>query len=444
MKYRDVFLLVFLILGTSALAAQATYDRAADQHDHHVFMQNSGWCWFQDPRALVHRKMLYIGGVQGTSPGSATVGIFNLRRQRIEGLVTMNEHFDHDDHNSPVFYARPDGSVLSMYALHGRDRKHLYRISDTKNPLHWSREYTYEHAYPKAGNVTYMNLYHLQDQGVLYNFFRGINYNPSFITSKDHGETWSNPTHLIEDEVDGRHRPYARYCSDGKSTIHISFTDAHPRNYGNSLYYAVLKDNHYHRVDGSTIKAVADGPLLPSEADLVYVGRGGTNEETDLSVPYSAWTSSISHDEEGHPHIAYSVYLDNQDHRYRIASWDGIQWQDREVAHAGGCLYDRESSYTGLIALDPQDPSYVVISTDVHPTTGAPLGVHEIFSARVGPGMEKSNIKWVALTEESPVRNIRPLILRYRKKRVVVWMRGDFRTYTDYDLDAVGLIERIR
>jgi len=62
-------------------------------------------------------------------------------------------------------------------------------------------------------------------------------------------------------------------------------------------------------------------------------------------MPFSAWTSSIAIDANGHPHIGYTLYLNNYDHRYRIASWDGEKWFDREVAFAGKHLYQRESRY---------------------------------------------------------------------------------------------------
>ena len=42
-------------------------------------------------------------------------------------------------------------------------------------------------------------------------------------------------------------------------------------------------------------------------------------------------------------------------------------WEDLEIAYAGKCLYDLESSYTGLATLDPSDPTYVLISTNVNP-----------------------------------------------------------------------------
>lgn len=153
---------------------------------------------------------------------------------------------------------------------------------------------------------------------------------------------------------------------------------------------------------------------------------------------------STNIDKQGHPHIGYTVYNRNSDHRYRLASWNGSSWIDREVAYGGKCLYDRESSYTGLISLDPVDPTFVVISTDVDPGTGEDRGgSHEIYRAKIGPNDRVDSIEWKSVTKESPVRNLRPLIVRHSGRRVILWNRGDFRTYTNYRLDTVGVVEAV-
>jgi hypothetical protein len=162
-------------------------------------------------------------------------------------------------------------------------------------------------------------------------------------------------------------------------------------------------------------------------------------------VPNSAWTSSIVIDGQGRPRIGYTVYLSNDDHRYRLASWNGSKWIDREVAYGGKCLYERESSYTGLITLDPVDPEVVFISTDVNPATGEDTGgKHEIYRARIKPEDDIRTLDWKPVTRNSPVRNIRPVILRDGDTRLVLWQRGEFKTYTDYDLDTVGFVEKVK
>lgn len=409
-----------------------------------TFMEDGGWCWFQDPRAIVHDGKLFIGSVTGNGAGPALVGVYDLEADKPVGTVLMQDSFGKDDHNSPVFHVRPDGSVLATYAKHNRDKFHYSRISDPNDPMKWSDEFRHKRASlnPKD-RVTYMNLHELKDEGLLYNFYRGINYNPTFVTSTDHGKTWSEPVHFFRNEVGGRHRPYARYTSNGKDTVCVSITDAHPRNYGNSLYYFEFRAGSFYKADGTLVKSLSDGALAPSEAEKVYKGsETQAKPEGCESVPNSAWTSSVAIDAKGNPHIGYTLYLDNNDHRYRIASWDGSRWIDREVAFGGKCLYPRESSYTGLITLDPADPTVVFISTDVNPSTGKDLGgLHEIYRAKIGVADSVDTIEWEAVTKNSPVRNIRPVILRGAGKRVVLWQCGRYSTYVDYDLDTIGFQE---
>ena len=425
----------------------ASYDRAADSHSFTVFMREGGWCWYQDPRAILHNGQVIIGAVQGNGSGDARIGVYDLVHDKPLGSFVAHDNFDRDDHNSPVFYPRPDGSVLTMYARHGREKTHYYRISDPSDYLRWGDERRIEYdgfLVAPRDRVTYMNLFPLSAERKLYCFFRGLEFNPCVVSSPDHGESWEDAKHFIRSEVEGRHRPYVRYAGNGVDRVHITFTDAHPRNYGNNIYYALFKGGKFYKADGTLIKDLdRGGPLRPSEADLVFRGsEEAVTGKHGASAPRSAWTSSIAFDDGGHPHLGYSYYLSNDDHRYRIASWDGRQWIDREVAFAGSCLYEAESSYTGLIALDPVDPSFVVISTDVHPTSGKGVGeTHEIYRAKIDLRDDRNSIRWKAVTKKSPCRNIRPIILREGPQRVVLWNRGQFNTYTNYQLDTVGFVE---
>ncbi|WP_222847093.1 BNR-4 repeat-containing protein [Pontiella desulfatans] len=352
-------MLLFTAFGAWAAEGDAAeYNRAGDPHNFNVFMEESGYCWFEDPRVIVNDGKLIIGAVQGNGSGAAHVGVYNLDANKPLGTALLQDNFKRDDHNSPVFYVRPDNRILSVYAKHHQEPVFYSRLSEPNNPLKWGEEMTYD----TQARATYANLYEMKNEGKLYNFFRGIEFNPTFVTSTDGGKTWGEETHFIASELNGTHRPYCRYAGNETDTVYISFTDGHPRVVGNSLYYAEFRNGKFWKADGTLIKDLKkDGPLRPSEAELVYKGTGETKQRVkgapDTSVPDGAWTSSMVTDKNGFPHIGYSVHKTNEDHRYRIASWDGKQWHDREVAYAGSALYDRESSYTGLITLDPLDPN---------------------------------------------------------------------------------------
>lgn len=403
-----------------------------------TLMHNAGWCWFQDPRAIIKDGKLIIGSVAGNGLGDAAVGVYDLEDQQVLGRTSLQANFEHDDHNSPVFYAQPDGSLLTVYAKHNSEKVHYYRVSTSDDFLTWGEEKTIE----SPVNVTYMNLYNLSEEDTLYNLYRGIDWNPTYVTSKDNGNTWSDEhVHLIQNEVAGFQRPYARYAGNDKDTIGLSFTDAHPRDFGNSIYYAEFRRGNFYRVDGTFIKNLAkDGPLKPSEAEKLFQGGGGKYRGNELSVEKSAWTSAVAFDKNGYPHIAYTYYLNNQDQRYRLASWDGKKWYDREIAFAGSRLYEREASYTGLVSVDPTNPTHVVISTNVNPNTGKSLAMpHQIFHAKIQLDDNTDNIEWQQLTNDKHNENLRPMIVNGEKHNVILWLQGQFNTYTDYYLDVVGI-----
>ena len=414
------------------LASKASY----------TFQTNGGWCWYQDPRVIINNGKLIVGGIDGIS-GNVRASIFDLETKKLDGEVDLHKNFQRDDHDAPVFYVREDGSLLSMWAKHGDDKIHRIKIADKDNYLKWSDLIEFRHEYNDNRGVTYMNLYYVKNQNLLYNFFRdGLNFNPSFITSKDNGFTWENRTHFISNDIRGRQRPYARYNQIDENTVGVSYTDGHPRQYGNSLYYVEFKDGAYYKVDGTKIKDIKDGVLGTSEGEKLYKGSESYDKPKGCeSVPNSAWSCATGKDSKGHPHLGYTLYLSNNDHRYRIVSWDGEKWNDREIAYAGTCLYTRESSYTGLMAFDPEDPTNVYISTDVDPTTGESTGgVHEIYGAKIEATDDISTIKWKAITKNSTLRNIRPIVVAKDGYKVLLWLHGAWDTYTHYSVNAVGEI----
>ena len=119
---------IFFALALSGLTARA------DDHGFTVFMEDGGWCWYQDPRAIIHDGKLFMGAVKGGGDGEALIGVYDLEARQSLGTVTAQAAFDHDDHNAPVFHVRPDGGVLATYAKHNRDPFHYSRISDPSNP----------------------------------------------------------------------------------------------------------------------------------------------------------------------------------------------------------------------------------------------------------------------------------------------------------------------
>ena len=121
-------------------------------------------------------------------------------------------------------------------------------------------------------------------------------------------------------------------------------------------------------------------------------------------------------------------------------------WNDHFLAYAGRALYEIQFDYSGLAALDPDDPGVVYISTDAHPVTGAPLisATNNVRHFEIFKGISSDKGKtwsWEALTQDSMQDNIRPIMPKGDgKHKVLLWLRGSMKSYSDYDFDVVGLI----
>ena len=65
---------------------------------------------------------------------------------------------------------------------------------------------------------------------------------------------------------------------------------------------------------------------------------------------------------------------------------------------------------------------------------------YEIFEGKSTDGGK--TFAWQALTKNSTVDNIRPIIPAWTgDQRVVLWMRGSYTTYTDFDTQIVGVLQ---
>jgi hypothetical protein len=243
-------------------------------------------------------------------------------------------------------------------------------------------------------------------------------------------------------------RPYVRYASNGVDTVHFLYTDAHPRDFDNSLYHLYYKAGTLYRSDGTPIHPITQGLALPSEGTRIY--QGGPQNV--------AWCVDIVLDSAGRPVAAYSVQLDSAglpvgqggtDIRYRYARWDGQTWQDHALAYAGTRLYSGEDDYSGLVAIDPVDPSIVYFSTNADPVTGMPListadnaRHYEIFKGRTSDG--GATFAFNPITQNSSADNLRPIVPAPAPdgQRALLWLRGRYTAYTNYQQEVVAMLWR--
>jgi hypothetical protein len=407
---------------------------------------NGAWSWFMDERAIVADGKLIVGSVRAVKDfrtgrddpnwGNVELAVHDLASSTTEQFV-LEQHFEQDDHDGPALLRLQDGRILAVYTRHAVERKVFYRISKPNDPLAWGpiQEVVTpgEDSPPFSGsNVTYSNLFRLKS-GRIYNFYRGFDYDPNYMSSDDDGKTWQLGGRMLKG-LDG-YGPYMKYAFDGDATIHFVVTEDHPRNFDNSLYHGFVRDGEVYRSDGKPLGPLATGTDTQVNAwELTKIFQGDPDNV--------AWMTDVELDADKRPCVVFSVQKDGQglpsgqggfDHRFHYARWDGSTWLTHEIAYAGTRLYPGEDDYTGLAAIDPQNTNVIYISTDADPQTGEPLVSsadgkrhRELFRGETVDGGAKWS--WTPITANSTMDNLRPIVPKWDDPRTaLVWMRGAYR-----------------
>jgi hypothetical protein len=413
---------------------------------------NGAWCWFQDERVIVNidhpdEPMLMFTAISASREIEAEQGDLDLYWLGLDthqrGVVEMHDRLGQDDHNVAALFQLENGQTLAAYARHNKDNYTYTRLSATHNPAVWNEPEIFE----GAAKATYNNLLTASAGSAkkLHNFSRLQGWDPNYLITDDQGVNWQYGGRLLS--TDGR--PYLKYGASADGTkIHLVATDQHPRNFDNSIYHGVTDGETLFDSSGNILDEDLSDQEAVEPTALTVVFRGDADNV--------AWMADVAVDDKDQPVIAFSVQKDGRDkprgsgghdHRYHLARLDSGGWQQHEIAYAGARLYAGEDDYTGLVAIDPEDVNHLVISSNADPVFGAPLisaadqkRHYEIFE-----GKSKDNgrtFSWRALTKNSSVDNIRPIIPAWQsEQRVVLWMRGTYTTYTDFDTQIVAVIQ---
>lgn len=420
---------------------------------------NGGWCWFQDQRAIVASSRIIVGSVAGAPEAISRRGDIGVASYDLaSGAITrakLAEGFEANDHASPAFLSLPDGRILASYTRHHKDDLMAWRITERPGDISkWGPERRLD----LGARVTYSNLFLLPGESDrIYNFHRGLGFNPNAAISSNGGESfvyagrllnWPRPVgDPVFTGVDGG-RPYVKYASNGIDAIHFVTTEDHPWAYDTGVYHGFLSGGKLHGSDGSALADFGAEGVSPKALTRLFAGDPDN----------VAWTVDLRLDPQERPYTVFSVQKDGrahrgtigpcaQDHRYHYGRWDGRGWNVFEIAFAGTNI-GKIDDYTGLAALDPHDPDRMVISTNADPDSGAPLisradgrRHHELFEGASTDGGR--TWAWTPLTANSTVDNIRPIIPVWPgERRAILWLRGTYRTWTNYDLDVLCLIQR--
>jgi hypothetical protein len=193
--------------------------------------------------------------------------------------------------------------------------------------------------------------------------------------------------------------------------------------------------------DGTRLGDLSTETTSPYRAsDFTALLRGSAVSPINGLRLTRGWTTDIELDAAGHPYVAFTARANDSDldHRFFYGRYTRNGWSIHEVAKAGACLYDRENDYTGLAALDPNDPDHLFISTNIDPRNNSALPHYEIFEGTTSDG--GSGWSWLPVTYASSVDNLRPIVPRDASDTtVLLWMRGKYNSYTNYDTRIVGI-----
>lgn len=430
-----------VLLGAAFCAADGPSEGRRQVPQVIVLNDNGAWSWFEDERAvvdpvtgtLVVSSVADASGTGGmTRDGNVEVAVHDIAAGTTRREV-LHAHLEDDDHNSAALYLRRDGRYVAMYSTHAADTRTRWRVSDPADRAGWSPERALDH----GSAVTYSNVYPARD-GRLYAFVRTAGLDPHVLVSDDEGVTWRAGGQLLN----GPGRPYVRYAADHTGRIHILATEQHPHAAPTSVYHGIIDEGRLLRSDGTVVDPDLSDDVAARTERLtsVFAASGGER----------AWTVDLQVDAHGWPHAVFSVHGREAGNDYWYSWFDGAAWRTHFLAPAGSALYRGQPFYTGLVAIDPGDVGRVVISTDVHPETGVPLisGAdgqqhHELFEGITTDG--GATWHWTTITADSTAHNLRPIIPIWDSdQRALLWLRGVYTKYTEYDLDVVAIIANRR
>ena len=434
-RYLFTLIALLAIVTQGVKAQQQTYSG-------HQLTEEGAWCWFADPRAIHYSNdegtinASYIGyiDVHGNVKAVQMDYITGCRSE-----VLVRSYFQPDDHNNPTFLVLPDERVLVIYSRHTDEPAFYYRVSKYPGDITILGE---EKCIKTNHNTTYPSPFLMSDDPEhFYLCWRGLGWHPTIarLTLPDENDDveikWG-PYQMVQSTGA---RPYAKYYSNGKDKLYMTYTTGHPDNeWPNWLYFNVINLNPTKGADGS----VSVNPILEDiKGNYLFTiadGKFRVNKSSeykqqypytlvDAPTGYRDWVWQIACDEAGFPAIAM-VRIDRtkQHHQYYYAKWTGDAWRLTDLAYGGGRFHpsNTEYCYSGGMALDPESPGTVYLSVPVKNAKGE--SIYEIWRYLVaanGQVVMKDQI-----TRGSAKNNVRPFVLPDSKDAPMrlMWMHGDY------------------
>ena len=430
-----------LILLT-ALLALAISAKAQQSYSGQQFTEEGAWCWFADPRAIHYTNA--DGSINASYIGYIDVH-GNVKAMQLDhntGLrteVLVRSYFQPDDHNNPTFLVLPDERVLIIYSRHTDEPAFYYRVSKRPGDISALGE---EKCIVTNHNTTYPSPFLMSDDPEhFYLCWRGLGWHPTIARltlpdAEDNVQIAWGPYQMVQSTGA---RPYAKYYSNGKDKLYMTYTTGHPDNeWPNWLYFNVINLHAEKQPDGTVNVAPTLEDIKGNHLSVIADGKFRVNKSAEYkqTYPYTlvdaptnsrAWVWQIACDTEGLPAIAM-VRIDRSknQHQYYYAKWTGEAWRLTDLANGGGRFHpsNTEYCYSGGEALDPANPNVIYLSIPTKDRSGK--SIHEIWRYTLNHQGQVAMKEQI--TRNSEKNNVRPFVLPDSEHSPLrlLWMHGDY------------------
>ena len=431
-----------ILILLTALFALAISAKAQQSYSGHQISEEGAWCWFADPRAIHYTNA--DGSINASYIGYIDVhgNVKAMQMDHNTGLrteVLVRSYFQPDDHNNPTFLVLPDERILIIYSRHTDEPAFYYRVSKRPGDISVLGE---EKRIVTNHNTTYPSPFLMSDDPEhFYLCWRGLGWHPTIARltlpdEEDNVQIAWGPYQMVQSTGA---RPYAKYYSNGKDKLYMTYTTGHPDNeWPNWLYFNVINLNAAKQADGTVTVAPTLEDIKGNHLSVIAEEKFRVNKSAEYkqNYPYTlvdapansrAWVWQIACDTEGLPAIAM-VRIDRSknQHQYYYAKWTGEAWRLTDLADGGGRFHpsNTEYCYSGGEALDPANPNVIYLSIPTKGRSGK--SIHEIWRYTLnnrGQVVMKEQV-----TRNSEKNNIRPFVLPGSEASPLrlMWMHGDY------------------
>lgn len=415
--------------GGSVRVAYGKFDEEKHSFNGYEIDDEGAWCWFGDPRSISYKNedetidITIIGYIDVHGNIKATQ-INNLTDKVDEVLIRTN--LQPDDHNNPSFLVLPDERIIVFYSRHTDEKCFWYRVTQEPGDLTTLGE---EKCLETESKTTYPSPFMLSDDpDNIYLCWRGIEWHPtiaklSLPDENDDIEFTFGPYQIVRSTNAGSNvRPYAKYASNGKDKIYMSYTSTHPDNVSeNWLYFNQIDINTMtvHDINGTLMRTIENGPLIVDHSEQKHI--------VDKTGSVINWLWQVAVAKDGTPVIAnVRINGSRTSHDYYYVKWDGSKWVKTFITNAGGKFHssDTEYCYSGGMSLDVDNPNVMYCSKPVEGVFGK---VFEIFKYTMSAdGTEIVEVEQI--TYNSKKNNVRPWAIPGSEgdRLRVIWMNGDY------------------